>query len=144
MKNMTRLIACLLVLATLIVVLPVTASAATVNCGSGGSQWERTYKVRHTLGTAVKLARHTIGAVENELGIEADAYGTYSYTVQNSKGKVIKTGTWKADKNASVTLVGALAATGTYTITVSKVKINTATHPGFTRWAEYPRYKLTF
>ena len=144
MKKMSRLVACLLVVSTMVTMIPLSAFAGTINCGGNGSAWERTYSIYHMWGVAVKLARYTSGKVENVLGTTVAAHGTYSYTVQDPDGDVIKTGTWKADSKSSVTLVGALAAKGTYTITISKVKINTTTHPGYTSWDVYPKYKFTF
>ena len=144
MKKTTRIIAFIMMVMLLVTSLPLTSFAATINCGSNGSASERTFAIYHSWGKAVKMSRHDEGIVKNVLGNEEEAYGTYKYVVKDPNGKQIKSGTWKADTTSSVTLIKATASAGTYSITVSKVSINTVKYPGFTSWALYPRYKFTY
>lgn len=153
MKSMTRLIACVLVLATLIAMLPVTASATTINCGSGGSQWERTYSLYHTWGlNTITIQRMSKGTAVDVLGDSYSCYGKYTYKVYDPDGDLIKSGTWRPDKNnaagKSTTLVGRWAATGTYKIVIGRVKFDTTYFPSLDeangKWTTYPRYKFVY
>lgn len=147
MKRFTRVVSLVLVLVLLVSNLAILASAYDVNSGSSGCATSRTYKVYHTWGTAVKLSRYAKGTARDVLGTSYSCYGKYTYTVKNSSGKQIASGTWYGDRNSSATLVGATKSTGYYTITVSAVKMDTTKYPALgsgSYWKTYPKYKISW
>lgn len=48
MKKTTRIIAFIMMVMLLVTSLPLTSFAATINCGSKGSAYERTYAIYHS------------------------------------------------------------------------------------------------
>lgn len=99
------------------------------------------FYVYHTWGKAVKITRTEAGDGRDPLNTKILSYGKFTYTVKDSKGKVVRSGNWFADRTGSETLVKATQARGKYTITISGVKIDRAAQ---STWKTYPKYKITY
>lgn len=141
MKKLMRILSLTLVLAMMLSLLAVSASAYEVNCGYNGGQFSRTYTVYHTFGTAAKICRMSQGVACDYLGTRYSTYGKFTYTVKNSSGTVIKSGTWRGDSASSATLVDSWRGTGRYTISVSATQFPNS---ACSYWTSYPRYKITW
>lgn len=140
MSRAKRIFTCLLVLVLLVSTLATTVYAYEINCGSGGSSWQRTYKIYKAWGSSIKISRMSSGTLTNGV-TNTSNYGKFTYSVKNASGSVVASGTWNAQTKSSVTLVGAFKAAGYYTVTVSKATYSTSLYTG---WVTWPKYKLTW
>lgn len=140
MKKLTRILSIFMIVSILFSIFAITASAYEYTSGST-SKYSRTFYVYHTWGKAVKITRTQAGDGRDPLNTKISSYGKFTYTVKDSKGKVVRSGNWFADRTKSETLVKATQASGKYTITISGVKIDRAAQ---STWKTYPKYKITY
>lgn len=118
------------------------ATMALAYSASYSDRLEREVTIYKTT-KAIKITRTDEGTLKSGRSTAQD-YGTYTYTVKNSKGKVINSGTWNAAKKSSVTLVPATKAIGYYTVVISPASPSSTYSSLYNAFSVAPKYKFTW
>lgn len=141
MKKFTRFFSFMLVLVVLMSTMAVAVSAYETNSGSNGSVTGRTIWVYHSWGSEVKLERLTQGAACDLFGTKYYTYGTYTYKVYNSSGKLVSSDAWNANRSKSTSVMSRWCASGRYRIVISATPFPNA---ACSYWNTYPKYNVTY